>query len=128
MASALNYDGGLTIAFDVADLKRSIDWYGEVLGFKLLYQVEEIGWCELRTEVDGGRVNIGLSQVESPKAGAGPTPTFGVKDIEEARSLLESRKVRFDGPTREYPGMVKLATFFDPDGNTLMLYESLGQS
>jgi hypothetical protein len=36
--------------------------------------------------------------------------------------------VRFDGPTREYPGMVKLATFFDPDGNTLMLYESLGQS
>ncbi len=125
--SALNYDGGLTIAVNVADMKKSIAWYQDVLGFKLLYQVDEIGWCELRTEVDGGRVNIGLSKVEKPAVGAGPTPTFGVKDIEKARALLEAKKVRFDGATREYPGMVKLATFYDPDGNTLMLYQSLGQ-
>jgi predicted enzyme related to lactoylglutathione lyase len=123
----LNYDGGLTIAFDVADLKRSMAWYQEALGFKLLYHVEQMGWCELQTEVSGGKVNVGLSQVENPKVGAGPTPTFGVKDIAKARSLLEAKKVRFDGPTREYPGMVRLATFYDPDGNTLMLNQSLGQ-
>lgn len=125
MASPLNYDGGLTIAIQVKDRKKSIQWYQEVLGFKLLYDVEEIGWCELATEVAGGKVNVGLSEVESPKVGAGPVPTWGVKDIEKARGILEGKKVRFDGPIREYPGMVKLATFFDPDGNTWMLYQSL---
>jgi predicted enzyme related to lactoylglutathione lyase len=119
---SLGYDGGLTIAFQVADLKKSIDWYQSVLGFKLAYHLEEMGWCELTTSVD--RVNVGLSQVEAIKPG-GPTPTFGVKDIEHARSQLESNGVRFDGDTIEIPEMVKLATFFDPDGNSLMLYQAL---
>jgi predicted enzyme related to lactoylglutathione lyase len=127
MASPLSYDGGLTISFQSADLKRSIAWYQDVLGFKFLYKVDEIGWAELQTEVAGGRVNVGISQVENPKAGGGAVPTFGVTDIVKARTLLESRKVKFDGPTREYPGMVKLATFFDPDGNALMLFQDLQQ-
>jgi predicted enzyme related to lactoylglutathione lyase len=127
MASPLGYDGGLTITFQSGDLNRAIPWYQDVLGFKLLYKVDEIGWCELQTEVAGGRVNVGLSQVEKPKAGAGAVPTFGVKDIGQARAQLEAKKVRFDGPTQELPGMVKLATFFDPDGNALMLFQDLAQ-
>jgi predicted enzyme related to lactoylglutathione lyase len=123
MPSPLNYDGGLTISFQVKDHAVSIKWYQEALGFTLLYQVPEIGWCELATETKG--VNVGLSQVEKPKTGAGPVPTFGVKDIDKARSLLETKKVRFDGPTQEIEGMVKLATFFDPDGNALMLFQDL---
>jgi len=126
MSSPIEYNGGLTIASSVTDLKRSIEWYTNVLGFMHLYTVDEIGWCELQTPVEGGRVNLGLSQVEKVTPG-GPTPTWGVKDIDKARAVLVSRKVRFDGPTREYPGMVRLATFYDPDGNSLMLYQSLGQ-
>lgn len=125
MSSPIEYNGCLTIASSVTDLKRSIEWYTNVLGFMHLYTVDEIGWCELQTPVEGGRVNLGLSQVEKVTPG-GPTPTWGVKDIDKARAVLESRKVRFDGPTREYPGMVRLATFYDPDGNSLMLYQSLG--
>src|SRR5690242_1440745 len=116
MPSPLNFDGGLTISFQVKDNKKSIAWYQDVLGFTLLYEVAEIGWCELKSEVTGGKVNVGLSEVESPKTGAGPTPTWGVKDIDAARAQMEKKKVRFDGPTQEIPGMVKLATFFDPDG------------
>jgi predicted enzyme related to lactoylglutathione lyase len=123
MPSPLNYDGGLTLATQVKDLKASIKWYQEVLGFTFLYEVPPIGWAELATETKG--VNIGLSQVEKPKTGAGPVPTFGVKDIDEARLMLESKKVRFDGPTHTIEGMVKLATFFDPDGNALMLFQDL---
>jgi hypothetical protein len=33
--------------------------------------------------------------------------------------------VKFDGPTQEIPGMVKLATFFDPDGNAMMFFQDL---
>jgi uncharacterized glyoxalase superfamily protein PhnB len=54
----------------------------------------------------------------------GTTPVFGVKDIEAARSHLESNGVRFDGETQVIPEMVKLATFYDPDGNPWMLAES----
>ena len=123
MADSLGYDGGLTCAIQVKDRKASAKWYQDVLGFKLLYDVEEIGWCELATSVE--RVNVGLSEVESPQVKGGPTLTFGVKDVNAARKQLESKDVKFDGSTRVYDGMVKLATFYDPDGDTLMLYEDL---
>lgn len=94
MASALGYDGGLTASLGVKDLNAGIDWYQNVLGFKLLYKMDEMGWCELSTEME--RVNIGLSQVEDIKAGGGATLTFGVKDIASARKELESKGVKFD--------------------------------
>ncbi len=123
MPSPLNYVPGLTLATQVRDLDKALAWYTGVLGFETLYKIDDIGWGEVKTEVPG--VNIGLSQVESPQVGAGPVPTFGVRSVDEARAQLESQGVRFDGETREYPGMVRLATFYDPDGNALMLYQSL---
>lgn len=123
MPSALNYDGGLTCAIKVTELDRSIRWYQDVLGFTLLYRVEEIAWCELATETKG--VNIGLSQVERAGGPGGAILTFGVTDIDAARQQLASRNVRFDGPTQTIPGMVRLATFYDPDGNALMFYQDL---
>lgn len=121
---AMRYNGGLTVSLQVSDVAKSLDWYQNVVGFKLQYHLEEMGWCELTTSVEG--VNLGLSQVESPKIG-GPVPTFGVEDIDAARAHLESNDVRFDGPTQEIPNMVKLATFYDPDGNALMLYQQLSE-
>ena len=123
MPADLGYDGGLTIALSCKDRKASAAWYRDVLGMNLLYDVEEIGWCELASPV--ARVNVGLSQVDKPRVGAGPVPTWGVRDVDAARRQLEARGVRFDGPTRRYEGMVALATFFDPDGNALMLYQDL---
>ena len=54
-------------------------------------------------------------------------PTFGVKDIAAARAHLESLGTKFDSDTYEIEGMVKLATFYDPDGNAWMLAESLNR-
>ena len=52
-------------------------------------------------------------------------PTFGVNDLDDARAQLEAKDVRVDGDTKEVPGMVKLATFCDPDGNAMMLFQDL---
>ena len=125
MASSLGYDGGLTCAIKVTDLARSISWYSDILGFEMLYKMDDIGWCELKTKVD--RVNVGLSQVEKAGGPGGATLTFGVGDIDAARKQLEKSDVRFDGETQTIPGMVKLATFFDPDGNALMLFQDLNK-
>lgn len=123
MASALGYDGGLTCGIEVADLDKALAWYRDVLGFTLLYKVDDMAWAEMSTPV--ARVNLGLGQVEKPHARGGATLTWGVKNIDDARGALEKKDVRFDGATMTVPGMVKLATFFDPDGNKHMLYQDL---
>ena len=120
---AIRFDGGLTCAMGVSDLDRSIAWYHDILGFDLLYRMEEIAWCELKTGVE--RVNLGLSQVEEAGGKGGATLTFGVQDIEAAKADLDSRGIRQDGPIRDIPGLVRLLTFYDPDDNALMLYQDL---
>ncbi len=123
MASSLKYDGGLTCALKVTDLEKAIRWYEEVMDFQLLYKMDDMGWCELKTGVAG--VNVGLSQVEKAGGDGGATLTFGVEDIDEARKQIETKDVRFDGDTQTIPDMVMLATFYDPDGNALMMYQDL---
>lgn len=123
MALSLGYNGGLTCALNVTDFEKSLAWYQDILGFKLLYRMDEMGWGELATSVE--RVNVGLSQVEEAGGKGGATLTFGVTEIDAARKQLEAKDVRFDGPTQTIEGMVKLATFYDPDGNALMLYQDL---
>lgn len=121
---AIGYDGGLTCSIGVADLDRGIAWYRDVLGFELLYRLEEIAWCELSTAV--ARVNIGLGQREDSGGKGGATLTFGVADIEAAKAELDRHGVRQDGPIRDIPDMVRLLTFFDPDDNALMFYQEVG--
>ena len=122
----LPFDGVLTCAVEVADLSESIAWYQEVLGFELLYRMDDIVWAELQSPVSG--VTVGLGQVESPTTRGGATLTWGTSDLHAHRAALESRDVRFDGETQEVPGMVRLATFFDPDGNRHMLAQDLTKS
>ena len=121
---AIAYDGGLTCSLGVTDIDRAIGWYRDVLGFELLYRLDDIAWCELKTGVE--RVNVGLGQVEKPAGKGGSTLTFGVEDIEEAKAALDRHGVPQDGPIRDIAGMVRLLTFFDPDGNALMFYQDVG--
>lgn len=120
---AISFDGGLTCSIGVGDLGKSIDWYTELLGFELLYRLDDIAWCELSTPV--ARVNVGLSQVEEPGGKGGATLTFGVEDIEAAKAALDENGIRQDGEIRDIPGLVRLLTFFDPDDNALMFYQDM---
>ena len=52
-------------------------------------------------------------------------PVFGIEDIHAARTALETAGVKFDGETMTVDGMVSTATFYDPDGNALMLAQDL---
>lgn len=115
------YDQHLVISVNVSDLEKSLAWYQEMLGFEVTYKLDEYGWAEITSPITG--VSIGLGQVEKPDV-KGNTPTWGVADIEAARGYLEGKGVRFDGETQDIGGMVKLATFYDPDGNPYMLAQS----
>ena len=39
---AISYDGGLTCSIGVTDLDRSLAFYQDVLGFRLLYRRDDI--------------------------------------------------------------------------------------
>ena len=119
----MEYKGDITLACSVTNLDESIAWFKEMLGFDLVFRADEAGWAELTTPTEG--VTLGLGMNETVDGRGGTTPVFGVVDIAAARATLEGKGVAFDGETVDIPGMVKLATFFDPDGNTHMLAEDL---
>ena len=122
----MNFNGTITLSCSVRDLDAAVNWYKEALGFEVIFRVDEAGWAEVATPAEG--ISIGLNRGEPTDGSGGTTPVFGVDDIEVARAELEARHVRFEGETVELPGMVKLATFFDPDGNSYMLAQSLAQA
>ncbi|WP_445758222.1 VOC family protein [Ruegeria hyattellae] len=47
-------------------------------------------------------------------------PVFGIADIDTSRRGLETAGVKFDGETDVIEGMVRAATFYDPDGNAMI--------
>lgn len=119
---ALGYDGGLSCTIFVKNLKAAVDWYQRALGFQALYTVPEFGWCEMASQTQG--VRIGLSEIPVPGVNGAALLNFGVVDIKEAHRRLTAEQVHIEGPIQEIIGMTKLLTFYDPDGNRLMLYES----
>jgi catechol 2,3-dioxygenase-like lactoylglutathione lyase family enzyme len=108
------------ISVGVSDYDRSLAWYRDVLGFDLVYELKEYGWCELKTPFG---LNIGLGQSETVAQG-NITPTFGVRDIDAAIAELRSHDVKVED-WHEISGMVRLSTFYDPDGTPWMLAQTL---
>jgi ribosomal protein L16 Arg81 hydroxylase/predicted enzyme related to lactoylglutathione lyase len=117
------YAGRLTCTICVSRLDRAIAFYETVLGFRLLYRVDALSWCELTSPV--ANVTIGLSEVEHVPTQGGVVLTLHVNDLETTRARLERLGVTFDGATRVIEKAVKLAAFFDPDGTRLILSETL---
>ncbi len=119
---AASLTSSITIALSVSDRHASAAWYEKTLGFKLRYHADDIGWSEMDTMTKD--VILGFGEQAEPSPG-NAMPVFGTDDLDSARAALEADGVRFDGETQVVDGMVKLATFYDPDNNALMLAQDL---
>ncbi|MEM9638193.1 MAG: VOC family protein [Pseudomonadota bacterium] len=120
--SLVTLDNTITLALSVRDRHASAEWYHAKLGFELIHHIDEAGWSEMQTKTKG--VTLGLGEQAEPAPG-NTVPVFGVADIAAARGSLEAAGVAFDGETETIEGMVSTATFYDPDGNALMLAQDL---
>ena len=120
--SVVSLEKTITLALSVKDRHVSAKWYSDMLGFELLFHIDDAGWSELATKTEG--VTLGLGEQTEPTPG-NALPVFGIADIAAGRKALEDAGVTFDGETITMEGMVSLATFYDPDGNALMLAQDL---
>ncbi|WP_299871091.1 VOC family protein [uncultured Sulfitobacter sp.] len=118
-------DSEITFALSVRDRHASAEWYQKTLGFALRYHIDEAGWSEMSTFTPG--VILGLGEQGEPTPG-NAVPVFGTPDIDATRAAMEAGGVRFDGETVEVEGMVRMATFYDPDGNALMVAQDLSKT
>ncbi len=118
----VSLENTITLAISVRDRHASAKWYSDMLGFELIHHIDEAGWSEMQTKTDG--VTLGLGEQTEPAPG-NTVPVFGVSDIKTARGALETAGVKFDGDTETIEGMVSTATFYDLDGNAMMLAQDL---
>jgi len=110
------------VSVNVSDYDRSLAWYRDVLGFEVSYELTDYGWCQLRTPFG---FTIGLGQTEEVTPGT-VVPTFGVHDIDAAIAHLRAHDVKVED-WHQIPDMVRLSTFWDPDGTSWMLAQTLDQ-
>jgi predicted enzyme related to lactoylglutathione lyase len=122
--SNLRMVGRGTAALAVKDLNSSVAWYQEILGCEVARQPEGMGWCEMTSPIPG--FYLGLQEVSEFKGDVGgATLMFEVEDVSSTRKELEARAVRFEGDTFTIPNVVSMATFFDPSGNALKIFQPL---
>ena len=112
--------GGVsTVWLPVEDIERSLSFYKETLGLAVRDHNEE--WAEV--DADGLTIGLNASDSETPGPDGGAVIAFRPQDgLESAVEGLQDRGVDFAGGISEHP-WGRIASFHDPDGNSLQLYE-----
>jgi len=122
-AGPIAYTAEIMPAFHVKDLAKAQRWYAEVLGFEVVYELAEQGWCELATPSEDAK--LGLSQNPATRGSCEGVVSCGVQDMAAAKAQLVQHAVALEGDVVEIPGVVKLLYFRDPDANQLMFFQAL---
>lgn len=116
---SIAYRPVLVLQLGVSNLEKAVAFYRDVMEFQVKELREDLKFAHIVTNVPG--LEIGLSEGSTRSGTGAAVVNIGVADVAAARALLESRGVRFTGPTQVIPGKVALAGFTDPDGNRLRL-------
>jgi catechol 2,3-dioxygenase-like lactoylglutathione lyase family enzyme len=123
MAIDVHLDG---LTLSVASVRRSMKFYGETLGFKIVVDAAP-DFALVRVGGKGGGT-IGLLALKhavggkvkrvTPAMRAGAHVEFSTSDLDGLYEKLRARGVEFDGPPHDEP-WERLAWARDPDGYTL---------
>lgn len=111
---------GVGFHYNVSNLERTLAFYTETLGFKVLFYDTNNRKAMVATNTKDCIIGFAEAQSIAPSS---TCTTFEVENLEEAVQVLQEKDVEFKDGILEIPGMVKLATFNDPDGYKMMLSE-----
>lgn len=117
------------VAFKVADVERSVRWYGEAFGAKKIYHAEaqgdrpELMFLEFNRGQHIELFSGGKNLLPSPAEPIGYLHfCLLVDDLEQALAHLATLQVK---PERKFIGRAaqRIAFISDPDGNSIELME-----
>jgi lactoylglutathione lyase len=114
----------------VSDLKRSVEFYRDVLGIPLKFENDR--WAEFATLGTRLALSAGAPPVPAiPMKDADGTPhagqvaiAFEVKNLDQVYQDLSAKGVQFVQPPTEQENGGKTAMLLDPDGLEIALGES----
>jgi len=117
------------VAFKVTDVERSIRWYDEALGAKLIYRVEagggrpELMFLEFSSGQCVELFSGGKNMLPSPPDAIGYVHfCLVIENLEQALDHLAKMNIK---PDRKFIGRAqqRIAFITDPDGNSIELME-----
>ena len=105
----------------VTDFEQAKAFYMDVLELDLVLEDVETKWAEFQLS-PGAKIAIhGVKVTNANPIGA---IVLEVESLEKAELWLAGKGIKLTDK-EEIPGMVKLASFSDPDGNMIQLSQSL---
>jgi predicted enzyme related to lactoylglutathione lyase len=108
------------------DFERLVDWYTNVLGLQSAQLDSEGKWASLRFPEGDATIAVHGGLATGDQAGPRTiVPAIEVSDIQATVDELKGRGLEFTREVHEGVG-VWLASFDDPEGNSLQLYEMRG--
>lgn len=111
--------GVANVWMPVEDVNRAKSFYAEVLELQVVK--DDNDWVEFKT--DGMRVALNGREPRGARAEGGPVLTFQPEgELDDAVAKLKDRGVEFPGEISDHE-WGRVATFKDPEGNDLQLYE-----
>jgi predicted enzyme related to lactoylglutathione lyase len=110
------------VTVGISDLERSIAFYRDVMGFKLLYSAPEFHYASF--DANGMRFSIAGGGSDEHSAGRRTGIGFVVPDVDAAHAELVAKGVEFTMPPGKQPWGGYMGMFADPDGNIFYLDSS----
>ena len=109
--------------FPVVDFDKAKEFYQNDLGFDLVLEDTNTSWAEF--QVSPG-AKIAIHGVKATNANPVGALVLEVESLEKSELHLQGKGIKlFD--KEEIPGLVKLASFTDPDGNVIQLSQPLSE-
>ena len=106
-----------SVSIKVRDLAKAQRFYADVLGLPEIWRMDEQKMVGYGVGDNSATINLEQS------SDTGVEIIIQVEDVEAARRGLETKSVRFEGPTFTIPEIGNAAHFRDPDGNELTLMD-----
>ncbi|MBC8191439.1 MAG: VOC family protein [Candidatus Marinimicrobia bacterium] len=107
--------------FPVVDFERAKSFYRDDLEFELVLEDQESSWAEF--QISPG-AKIAIHGVKATNANPIGALVIDVENLEKSELFLRGKGIKlFD--KEEIPGLTRLASFTDPDGNVIQLSQSL---
>ena len=104
----------------IRNYEISKKFYEEVLELPVNLEIPTAGWYEFRLPVKGAMLGLSQYREESGEFKPANSLNISINDVEKAKASLESKGVT-TSDIIDYPDMVSMISFKDPDKNNIFL-------